>query len=187
VFFDATVPLVPNDLNGVSDVYEWERDGAGGCEIEKGCIFLLSGGASTAGSYFVDAGVNGDDVFIATRAQLSSVDRNENMDLYDVRVKGATPPSPPACSGSGCQGVPPAPPIFATPSSVTFNGVGNFPPPFGTGVKPKSKTPTRAQRLSRALKVCAKKQQRKRASCRALARRRYGAESRAKNPTKGRK
>ena len=34
-----------------------------------------------------------------------------------------------ACTGSGCQGVPAAPPIFATPASVTFAGVGNFVPP----------------------------------------------------------
>ena len=37
--------------------------------------------------------------------------------------------TPPVCTGTGCQGIPGAPPIFATPSSVTFEGVGNFAAP----------------------------------------------------------
>jgi hypothetical protein len=38
--------------------------------------------------------------------------------------------------------VPPTPPIFATPASVTFNGIGNFPPPASVKpvVKPTTKT-----------------------------------------------
>ena len=31
VFFDSEVPLVPGDTNGRQDVYEWEREGTGGC------------------------------------------------------------------------------------------------------------------------------------------------------------
>jgi Tol biopolymer transport system component len=186
VFFDDSAPLVPDDTNGNRDVYEWERDGAGGCLLSRGCLFLLSGGNSTVGSYFADASLSGNDVFIVTRAQLTATDQNGNMDLYDVRAGGVQQPSPSACSGSGCQGVPPAPPIFATPSSVTFNGVGNFSPPSKV-VKQRSKSPTRARRLSQALKVCAKKQKRKQATCRTLARKRYGARSKAKKSTKGRK
>jgi hypothetical protein len=57
-------------------------------------------------------------------------------------VNGGFPPPAQvsACSGSACQGVPPAPPIFATPPSVTYNGVGNFAPPAKLVVKPKKKT-----------------------------------------------
>jgi hypothetical protein len=47
--------------------------------------------------------------------------------------------------------VPPAPPIFSTPSSVTFNGVGNFgssPPKAKTKSKPKAK-PVKCRRGSR--------------------------------------
>jgi len=43
----------------------------------------------------------------------------------------------PVCTGSGCQGVPGAPPIFSTPSSVTFNGIGNFPAPVPVSVQKK--------------------------------------------------
>ena len=46
------------------------------------------------------------------------------------------------CSGTGCQGVPPAPPIFATPASATFTGVRNLAPraPANDGQTPKAKT-----------------------------------------------
>jgi len=140
VFFDSVEPLVTQDTNGLRDVYEWERDGAGGCEDSGGCIYLLSGGTSTDSSSFVDASANGEDVFIVTRAQLVPQDHNEDFDLYDARVGGVQPLVPTACTGSGCQGVPSAPPLFATPPSATFNGVGNFePPPPPPAVKPKSK------------------------------------------------
>jgi hypothetical protein len=127
VFFDSAEPLVPQDTNGWLDVYEWERDGSGGCRDTRGCVYLLSGGTIPESSYLLDAGSSGDDVFIITRAQLVPADRNDNDDVYDARVGGVQPATAPACAGSGCQGVPPAPPIFATPSSVTFEGVGNFP------------------------------------------------------------
>jgi Fibronectin type III domain len=185
VFFNDSSPLVPDDSNGRQDVYEWERHGAGDCELSSGCLSLLSGGTSTADSYFVGTSLNGDDVFVVTRAQLLPADQNGNADLYDIRVGGARQPSPPACSGSGCQGVPPGQPIFATPSSVTFSGVGNFPPPAKAHVKRKS-TRTRARRLATALKVCARKQGHKRELCRKLARKRYGVESSAKKSTTGR-
>jgi hypothetical protein len=140
VFFNSTQPLVAQDTNGHEDAYEWERDGTGSCQQSGGCVYLLSGGTSTDYSYFLDASASGDDVFIETRAQLVPRDQNESFDVYDVRVGGARAPSPPVCLGTGCQGVPGSPPVFATPSSVTFNGVGNFPAPGTTVVKPKAKT-----------------------------------------------
>ena len=45
--------------------------------------------------------------------------------------------TPPLCTGTGCQGPPEPAPTFATPSSVTFNGPGNFPPPVAVTVRPK--------------------------------------------------
>jgi hypothetical protein len=134
VFFDSSEALVPQDTNGLLDVYEWEQNGAGSCRRSGGCIYLLSGGTSKDGSVFADASASGNDVFIVTRAQLVPQDHLETFKLYDARVNAPQLLSPPACSGTGCQGVPPAPPIFATPSSVTFNGAGNFPPP--PAVKP---------------------------------------------------
>jgi hypothetical protein len=128
VFFESAQPLVAQAANGWLDVYEWERDGTGSCQLSQGCIFLLSSGSDPENSYLLDASADGNDVFIVTRAQLVAQDRNDLDDVYDVRVGGVRPSVAPACSGTGCQGVPPAPPIFATPASVTFNGTGNFAP-----------------------------------------------------------
>ena len=128
VFFNSAQPLVPQATNGWLDVYEWERDGTGSCRQSQGCIYLLSSGSDPGNSYLLDASANGNDVFIITAAQLVAQDRNDLHNVYDVRVGGVRPGVAPACSGTGCQGVPPAPPIFATPASVTFDGVGNFPP-----------------------------------------------------------
>jgi hypothetical protein len=146
VFFDTAQALVPQDTNGREDVYEWERDGSGDCELEKGCVYLLSGGTSSDGSYFLEASENGDDVFIVTAAQLGQQSQGEALHVIDVR-EGVQSPAPPECSGSGCQGLPGAPPIFATPSSVTFEGVGNFEAPAPTVVvKAKSKSKAKACR-----------------------------------------
>jgi hypothetical protein len=186
VFFDSAVGLVPQDTNGKQDVYEWEQEGDGSCTTgsgtDGGCIYLLSGGTSGSDSWFIGASASGDDVFIATRAQLSTEDLNENFDLYDAHVGGVKPVSAPACTGTGCQGVPAPPPPFATPPSVTFNGVGNYPPPAPevTG-KVTHKKLTRAQKLAAALKVCRKQKRRsKRAACEARARKQGGVRHKAK-------
>ena len=127
VFFMSNSALVPQDTNENNDVYEWERPGVGGCSAEtEGCLYLLSSGTDRDQSFFLDASESGNDVFIETRAKLVGSDEDDLFDVYDARVHGYVPPAPPACTGSGCQGVPGAPPIFATPSSVTFEGVGNF-------------------------------------------------------------
>jgi hypothetical protein len=149
VFFESTEGLVPDvaneqapapeDTNGLTNVYEWERGGSGSCTSATSCLYLLSGGTSTDLSFFLDASESGNDVFIGTRAQLVPQDRGETFEVYDARADAPQQLTPPACSGSGCQGVPSAPPIFATPSSVTFNGIGNFSPPPVIEPKRKSK------------------------------------------------
>jgi len=145
VFFVSSEALVPQDTDGMYDVYEWERPGTGSCpESEsKGCVSILSEGTSTQDSFFADASESGDDVFVVTRAKLVDTDQDELFDLYDVSSDGVTLPVPSACTGSGCQGLPGSPPIFATPSSVTFEGVGNFAAPAKEAkAKPKPKKKT---------------------------------------------
>jgi hypothetical protein len=138
VFFESRVPLVPEDSNGKLDAYEWTKPGSNGCAESHGCIHLLTSGTSSDVSHFADASVSGDDAFVVTRAKLVPADNNELYDLYDLRVNGYQPIAPPTCTGTGCQGLPGAPPIFATPSSVTFEGVGNFATSKGkTAAKPK--------------------------------------------------
>ena len=185
VFFSSNAPLVAQDVNGAQDVYEWERDGSGTCAEPAGCVYLLSHGVEGAAT-FVDASANGSDVFFVARQHLVPEDSTENGELYDARVDGTLPVKPPECTGTGCQGVPASAPIFATPASVTFNGVGNFPSPttptVRTGTKPKSLT--RTQKLSKALKACRKKHQRKqRSTCEAHAHKLYGSKSKAKKST----
>lgn len=133
VFFDSGSALVSRDTDGVLDAYEWEREGTGSCGVgdgaDGGCVYLLSGGTSNSPSYLLGASVSGSDVFVITRARLTAEAQDELFKVFDARVEGVKPLTPPQCTGTGCQGVPAPPPTFATPSSVTYNGVGNFPPP----------------------------------------------------------
>jgi hypothetical protein len=141
VFFDTSQSLVSGDVNGVEDVYEWEREGTGSCPVRVpassvgGCQFLLSGGESEAASFFVDADESGDNVFFVHLGPLGHlVAPFDHIELYDARVNGGFPSPSQACTGTGCQGVPPAPPSFATPATVTF--AGNFPAPAAPAVSP---------------------------------------------------
>jgi hypothetical protein len=150
VFFESFEGLVPQDTNGRLDAYEWERPGYGTCGTNtSGCIYLLSGGTSVDESYFADASASGDDAFVVTRAKLLPEDVNEDYDLYDARVDGFTAPTPLACTGTGCQGLPGAPPIFATPSSVTFEGVGNFAAAAPVKAKQKPKAPQKKKKKAK--------------------------------------
>jgi hypothetical protein len=167
VFYVASQPLVPQDTNGLQDVYEWEREGTASCPVQVparrdgGCLFLLSGGEDSDFSFFIDASVSGDDVFFSTRTQLVEQDRNNKTDVYDARVGGGFHEFPVACTGTGCQGVPSAPPIFATPSSVTFSGVGNFEPPQKAAVRSKGKPKACKKGFTRKHGKCVKKKSRK--------------------------
>jgi hypothetical protein len=168
VFFQTSEALLPQDGNEQTDVYEWEREGAGGR------LYLISTGQSDDQSYFGDASADGDDVFFFTRQSLVGQDRDDNDDLYDARVAGGivaqNPSSPASCTGEGCLGPVDSSPAFGTPSSASFSGTDNLAPPPA----PKPRPLTRAQKLAKALKVCRKQPRRKRGPCAARARKRYG-------------
>ncbi|HEY2141658.1 MAG TPA: hypothetical protein VGG98_06330 [Solirubrobacteraceae bacterium] len=186
VFFNSNEALVPQDINGHNDVYEWEHAGEGSCRRPAGCTYLISGNIGKGEAYFSDASENGDDVFFTSRADLVPEDEGENVVLYDARVGGGFSHVSQACTGTGCQGVPPAAPIFATPASETFSGIGNYPPSASTrSLKPKSAAALRAERLTKALKTCrAKHDKRKRVACERQARKRYGPPRKAKKATR---
>jgi hypothetical protein len=195
VFFESTAPLVASDVNGIRDVYEWERDGSGACDETDGCDYLLSNGISSREAFLFDASTSGDDVFIGTPQHLipeagSEANHNEGVYVYDARVDGVLPVAAPQCSGTGCQGAPAPAPIFATPSSETFAGVGNFPPPAAAPVRvvEVKRSLTRARKLARALRACRAERGKKRRLCEARARRAYktpAAKPAAKKATSG--
>jgi hypothetical protein len=194
VFFDSPSALVPQDVNGRQDVYEWEREGTGSCGAGAvgGCVYLLSGGTGSSISALIGASADGTNVFFVTRAQLTPEDDNEEFDLYDARVGGVSPAPSVACSGVACPSAPVAAPGFATPSSATYNGGGNIaPPPVAKGVKVKAKQLTRAQKMAAALRLCKRVAKRARSGCVVRARRRYGSVGSAKrasrSATKGRR
>jgi len=119
VFFSSAEKLVPEDVNGVSDAYEYDS--------QTGQVHLLSSGQDRYGSFFLDASADGSDAFFATRERLSGWDVDRDYDLYDARVNGGFPeplPPPPACQGDACQ---PAPAELndSTPSSSSFVGRGD--------------------------------------------------------------
>ncbi len=130
VFFDSEDVLVPQAPPGRVHVYEWH----------KGVISLISARGDPGNAFFLGTSANGRNLFFSTHAQLASSDTDQATDIYDARVDGGFARlAPPACVGTGCQGVPAAAPTFATPASATFEGVGNFPPPIKPAPKPKPK------------------------------------------------
>jgi hypothetical protein len=197
LFFNSSDALVPQDINGNEDVYEYEPPGAGNCtntaatfsERSGGCVGLISSGVAHGESAFLDASESGGDVFFLTAEELVPQDVDTALDVYDAHectvqspcaLVPVTQPAP-CASAASCRAAPaPEPPIYGAPSSATFAGVGNVispPTTAKTVVKPKAKALTRARKLAKALHACvssksSKRQQR--ARCERAARRRYG-------------
>ncbi|MGN6372128.1 MAG: hypothetical protein ACTHM1_03940 [Solirubrobacteraceae bacterium] len=199
LFFMSSDALVPQDVNGTMDVYEFEPEGVGDCGSASatfqravgGCVSLISSGGSAEESAFMDASENGNDVFFLTAAKLRPEDYDNGLDLYDARVcsKGSpcipTPPTgPPPCStGDSCKPAPaPQPTIFGAAPSATFSGIGNAAP--GASGATVHRSLTRAQKLARALRVCKRKHgKRRRTVCERQARKLYGAKVKARKST----
>jgi hypothetical protein len=200
LFFDSADALVPADVNGKEDVYEYEPGGVGSCSSSPpGCVALISGGQGSQDSDFVDASANGDDVFFITGDQLVPADKDNVFDMYDASVCGASEggvathscfpsssvASPPCTTADSCRAAQsPQPGVFATGGTATFSGAGNVTPAAAPVVK---KTLTRAQRLAEALRACRKKPKgKKRGVCEARAKRSYGPVRKTKTKTKRR-
>ncbi len=196
LFFDSSDALVPGDVNGQVDVYEYEPAGEGSCQppgygasasvvyspAAEGCVGLVSAGTSSEESAFLDASESGGDVFFLTSSQLSPADYDKSYDIYDAHECTAASPCapapllkrPPCTTGDACKAAPtPQPELYGAPSSETFSGAGNVtpaaaPPVKSKGAKAKTKT-TRCRKRSRA---CRSGKRRARKSATARARRR---------------
>lgn len=204
LFFDSSDGLVPQDVNGAQDAYEYEPVGVGSCKASsatfsrrsEGCVGLISSGESSEESAFLDASETGSSVFFLTAAQLVPQDFDNALDIYDARECTASSPcispgavEPPPCETSdSCKAAPsPQPTIFGSPPSVTFSGAGNVTPSAAASVTHRALT--QAQKLAKALKVCRKKKGKKRrVVCERRARSRYSAKKtgRANTTKKGR-
>jgi hypothetical protein len=205
LFLDSPEAYALQDTNGVEDVYEYEPDGVGGCGSATGpegvtaygggaCLALISGGTGSEESAFVDASASGDDVFLATSQPLVTQDRDTSYDVYDAHVcstaapcSAAAPVEPQRCTtAEACRQGAPTLPAFGAPSSTSLSGPGNLAPPVpAKAVTQKSKSLTRAQRLSNALKACKSKARARRKTCVAQARKRYGAKPKTTSKRKG--
>jgi hypothetical protein len=112
LFFNSSDGLVPKDVNGQEDVYEFEPQDVpvgehacssasdSGGEVFKaergfevggvkgtegaGCVALISSGSSAQESAFLDASESGGDVFFMTTAKLAPQDFDNALDVYDA-------------------------------------------------------------------------------------------------------
>jgi hypothetical protein len=141
LFFNSPDALVPQDTNGLEDVYQYEPAGVGSCTStsttfsgrSQGCVSLISSGQSASESMFQDASESGNDVFFTTNSRLAPEDYDTAYDVYDAHVCSATVPCraapvrpPPCTSGDSCKAAPsPQPEIFGPAPSATFSGTGN--------------------------------------------------------------
>jgi len=120
VFFQSPDRLLPEDANGVQDVYEWKAKGAGGCQRLGGCLALISSGQGERSSLLYGMSADGRDLIFATNEKLVGQDVPGSQSLYDARVQGGIP-NPPAkapCEGDACQGAGAIPPALPTPTSA---------------------------------------------------------------------
>lgn len=127
VFFSSAEALVPEDINGVLDAYEYDP--------ATGDLSLVSSGKGSDPATFVDASASGDDVFFVTRQRLTASDHDDLVDLYDARDGDALPEipepaEPPVCQGELCQPPPSGAPDEGEVGSLTFDE-GDAPKPRG--------------------------------------------------------
>ncbi|HWC48200.1 MAG TPA: hypothetical protein VG448_04910, partial [Solirubrobacterales bacterium] len=139
VFFETDEALVPEDTDGINDIYEW-MEGAGSAK-------LISSGRSSQyphapgfnGSFIYNVLLSvtpdaGDVVFVSQDTLVSGAPEGGTAAIYDARVNGGFPsPSEPAiCVEEGCkQAAAIYSPSFRNQASESIQGSGN--------VKPKKK------------------------------------------------
>jgi hypothetical protein len=159
LFFNSHDALVPADVNGQWNVYEYEppsNGGEGDCTTStqgasdvyspqaEGCVGLISSGESSEQSAFLDASASGGDVFFMTTSQLVPQDFDHAYDVYDAHECTSKAPCfpaaaevpPPCTTEASCKPAPePQPSIYGLPPSATFSGPGNITPEVAPPLK----------------------------------------------------
>jgi hypothetical protein len=143
VAFTTSAPLVPGDVNGRTDVYEWY----------EGARRLVTDGVTKWSTVprLSGMGNSGRDVFftIASPTPLTGFEQDGLTNLYDARVGGGftAPAAPGHCVEDSCQGPLQAAPALTNPGSATYAGLGNLPSRSHCGALDR-----RAQRMVRRAK-----------------------------------
>lgn len=119
VFFGTKDALVPQDTNGLEDVYEWH----------DGTVSLISTGTGTKPATLIGASRDGYDVFFDTSGALVGWDTDGATDYYDARIGGgftAPPPPPAPCEEGTCPGQGTSAPAPSPAGSASHHqGAGN--------------------------------------------------------------
>jgi hypothetical protein len=191
--FETTASLVPEDTNGIEDVYEWvlldhygctEASATYGADIE-GCVYLLSSGLGTgsvtphgvSGAHLVGASTNLKDVDIETD-EAATPETDNASHIYDLREEGGFPFSPVrfGCEPGMCQNGGAVAPAFTEPATVGLTAVGNL----ATAKKATRKVPAKRPRIRAHAKACKHLRGRKqRRACQASRRRARGTNHKA--------
>ena len=152
VFFESLDPLVPADVNGLRDVYEWRAEGVGACGDPGGCLALISSGQGARDSFLYGVTPDGHDVFLLAVDTLLPSDTEAVISVYDARVDGGfdeTPQTP--CQGEACKEPASTQPNLPAAGSTAFQGPGNR-------LRPKRRCPKGKRLVRRAGKVrCVKR------------------------------
>jgi hypothetical protein len=194
VVFESADGLTPQALNNV--VIDSQGDKAHNVyEYHDGNVFLISDGhdVSVAGNgtgsnvSLLGISQSGADIYFKTASQLVPQDVDTQQDIYDARMGGgfALSASPAECVGEACQGTLAATPFAPVPGSASQLGGDNLTPaPPPKAGKPKTAAEITAEKLSKALKACrAKRNKKQRAACEDKARKRYRSKSKASSKT----
>ena len=148
--------LVPDDVNGDLDIYEW-RNGEIGL-VTDGVTQYPSG---TGQLLLYGIGEDGANVVFQAGVNLTGYERDNAGQVYVARAGGGFPPPPgrPApCGEESCQGPLQAPPGLSAPGSASVSGHGNA-REEGAAAKPRKRCvakPRKGGKASRA-KACGKK------------------------------
>jgi hypothetical protein len=127
--FQSEEALVPEDTDGLQDVYQWEDSGVGTCNRAQGCVSLISSGQSARIDYLYAISDSGNDVFFRSSDLLVGADADETPSIYDARVNGGFPePEPQPCQDSQvCRPSAPSPPSLQPPVTGATGPSGNVP------------------------------------------------------------
>ena len=145
VFFQTADALVPGDMDGTQDVYQWKDGG----------LSLISSGHSATPDYLYAMTPDGHDVFFTTTEALVPQAGDGGVPaIYDARIGGGFPvaPAPLPCQGDACQGNPSASPPPLEAASAALEGSGNVKPPrhrCASFAKRAKRLGARAKRLRR--------------------------------------